>query len=101
MKIPQLIYAVIDKVSPMPPADKAQLEKDADLYFNEQRKLIEDKKAQQQELSLIQKVIDYSETWWFRTILALAYIPLIVWIQSLMNPTTYDESLDLPDNDRL
>ncbi|MGB4400189.1 MAG: hypothetical protein WBJ10_12535 [Daejeonella sp.] len=100
MKIPQLIYAVIDKVSPMPPADKAQLEKDSDVWFNEQRKLIEDKKAQQLELNLMQKAIDYSEAWWFRTLVALAYIPLIVWIQNIMNPVPYDEQIDLPDNDR-
>lgn len=86
MRIPMLIYKVLDKVSPMPSKDVTELQNDATIWFDEKLKETQVKVDSEAPLGIIDKVLLQSETWYFRTACAIAYIILVSWIQRLMNP---------------
>lgn len=81
-----LIYKVLDKVSPMPSKDVTELQNDATIWFEEQLKNTQIKKDSDAPLNLLDKVLLQSETWYFRTGCAIAYIAIVAWVQSLLNP---------------
>lgn len=90
-----LIYKVLDKVSPMPSKDVTELQNDATIWFEEQLKNTQVKKDSDAPLNILDKVLLQSETWYFRTACAIAYIAIVAWVQRLLNP--YDDQ-DLPDD---
>lgn len=100
MRISNYIYEVLGKVSPMPSKDVDDLRLDAEKWMKQHLDTATDKKAQEHELNIKDKVLLASDTWWFRTLLAALYIPTIVYIQGLLNPQE-EELPEISGDDRL
>ncbi len=72
MRIIDAIYNAIDRVAPMSSEDKTELRKDAKEWLIDEKKKYEDKEIKDRDIK--GKVIGYVDTWWVRTLIAVAYI---------------------------
>lgn len=81
MKLIEFIYKLIERYVPITKAEVAGLQKEAQEWY--------DNKAENTTIG--SKVKEYSETWWFRTILAVLFIAAQRWIRDFMNPSVEDD----------
>lgn len=91
-----LIYKVLDKVSPMPSKDVTELQNDATVWFDEKVKSAQNKQEEGKVLNLLDKFLLQTETWYFRTICAAAFVPLVAYFQRIM---AGEGEEDLPHDD--
>lgn len=95
MRFSDLIYKVLDKTAPMPTKDVTELHSDAQKWFDQKLAETQTKVDSEAPLNLLDRIILQSETWYFRTACAIAYIAIVAYIQRLMNPyPDHDEDED-------
>lgn len=103
MRILDFLFSVVEKFSPMSTTDRVELRDDAARDYQQIKDTILDKdktkppKIEPVKMDIKQKVVYYSEAWYVRLGLALAFIWVVRAIQDFMNPKKDDDDDDDDD----
>lgn len=81
MRAIEFIYSILDKYAPMNEIDRAELRRDAQVWYGENK----DKAELAEETAPMKKVFKVLEHWGFRTALAVLYIYILPQIQAYMD----------------
>lgn len=121
MRVIDFLFGIIDRFAPMDAETKASLKLDATAAYNKAKDgafkkkvhndnvttdstIPEDEKPELKEkVSLVDRVLVLSESWWFRTSLAILFIVVVPKIKDYWNgsstPASGEEDDDFEDED--
>jgi hypothetical protein len=86
MELPTLIVKVLAKLSPASSLENDKVATGCRLWYDKLQKKVQDKKDQEQSLTIVDKGVSMLGEWYVMVILSVLYFFIINYAQQLMNP---------------